>query len=186
MPLQDAMPSAFMIPSRTSAFNTDCTPQERPALKRQRLSSPQASLPGSIACPCGMGFATGLDMALQASVLASQPAAAPVLPVDPGDLPTPHLDKLQRPLYCIPCCQRLDKLLRERLLQPNPLSGPLLQEGASCGPSCGPTSASKPGLQAHFMCEQLAHRVRQLSLEKQVCLCCLAAASSAVEVRLVS
>ena len=72
--------------------------------------------------------------------------------------------------------------LRQKLLQPNPLPGHLLQEGASCGPSCGPTTASKPGLQAHFMCEQLAHRVRQLSLEKQVRLCCLAAACCAGKV----
>ena len=92
-------------------------------------------------------------------------------------LPTPCLDELQRPLHYSSCCHRIDKLLRQRLLQPNPLPGPLLQEGGSCGLSCGPTSASKPGVQAHFMCEQLAHRVRQLSLEKQVCPCCLAAPS---------
>ena len=104
------------------------------------------------------------------------------MPVVPEALPTSRPDRLQKPLHCCPHCQRLDMDLRQRLLQANPLPGSLLQEGASCGPSCGPASASKPGLQAHFMCEQLAHRVRQLSLEKQVRLLCLAAASFAGEV----
>ena len=115
----------------------------------------------------------------------SQPAASQVLSVGPGALLTSRLDRLQKTLHCWPRCQRPDTLMRPRPLQLNPGPEMLLQEGASCGPSCGPTSDSKPGLQAHFMCEQLAHRVRQLSLEKQVRLCCLAPGSYANEVFMV-
>ena len=105
-----------------------------------------------------------------------------MLPVNRGPLPTPSLDKLTSCRgHCI-SAPAANASTGKGCCSPTLSLDSLLQEGASCGPSCGPTSASKPGLQAHLMCEQLAHRVRQLSHEKQVCLCCLAAASSAGEV----